>query len=102
MLSEIYREAVNQDVVEKSLEKNKLPKHGLTDTDKNAIEIFSNCNDLVITKARKGGAAVTLVVKYYIAKTNEQPQDSSFYDRLNVDPNVKSFGISSSAVENFK
>ena len=102
MLSEIYREAVNQDVVEKSLQKNKLPKHGLTDTDKNTIEIFSNCNDLVITKARKGGAAVTLDVKYYIAKTNKQPQDSSFHDRLNVDPNVKSFGISSSAVENFK
>ena len=35
--------------------KNKLPKDNLTDTDKNAIEYFSKRNDLVITKADKGG-----------------------------------------------
>ena len=41
--------------MERFSDKNKLPKDNLTDTDKNAIEYFSKRNDLVITKADKGG-----------------------------------------------
>ena len=58
----------------------KLPKNNLTDTDKNAIKYFSKRNDLVLTKADKGGATVILDVKDYIAKANEQLQD--FYQKL--------------------
>ena len=52
-------------------DKNKLPKNNLTQTDKNAIESFVKRNDLVITKANKGGATVTLDLKDYIVGDNE-------------------------------
>ena len=77
--------------MERFSDKKKLPKSDLTDTDKNAVEYFSKCNDLVITKADKGGATVILDVKDYITKANEQLQDDYFYQKLNAEillPNI--------------
>ena len=88
---ETFIEAVKKDIVERFSDKKKLPKSDLTDTDKNAVEYFSKCNDLVITKADKGGATVILDVKDYIAKANEQLQDDDFYQKLNAEillPNI--------------
>ena len=65
---ETFIEVVNDDVVERFLDKNKLPKNSLTDSDKNTIYHFSKRIDLVITKADKGGTTVVLDVKDYIAK----------------------------------
>ena len=80
----------------------KLPKNDLTDTDKNAIEYFSKRNDLVITKADKGGPTVILDVKGYMAKANEQLQGNSFYQKLNVDPTARHSDIVNSAIESFR
>ena len=80
----------------------KLPKNNLTDTDKNAIEYFLKRNDLVITKADKDGTIVILEVKDYIAKANEQLQDNSSYQKLNVDPTAKYSDIVNSAIESFR
>ena len=99
---ETFIETVNKDIVERFSDTKKLPKNNLTDTDKNAIEYFSKCNDLVITKADKGGATVILDVKDYIAKANEQLQDNSFYQKLNVDPTAKHSDIVNSAIESFR
>ena len=74
----MFIEAVNKDIVERFSDQNKLPKNNLTDTDKNAIEYFSKRNDLVITKADKGGATVILDVKDSTTKANEQFQDTLF------------------------
>ena len=63
---ETFIDVANKDVVEK------LPKINLTDTDKDAIEHFSKRNNLVITKADRGGANVVLDVNLYIAKANEK------------------------------
>ena len=98
---ETFIEAVNKDIVERFSDTKKLPKNNLPDTDKNAIEYFSKCNDLVITKADKGGATVILNVKDYIAKDNKQVQDNSFYQKLNVDPTAKHSDIVNRAIESF-
>ena len=71
-------------------DKNKLLKSNVANTDKNAMKYFSKRsamknamkyfskrNDLVTTKANKGGTTVILDVKGYIAKANEQLQDNS-------------------------
>ena len=55
-----------------------------------------------IPKVDKGGATVTLDVKDYIAKANEQLQDNSFYQRLNVDSTAKHSDIANSAIESFR
>ena len=59
-------------------------------------------NDLVIKKADKGGATVIPDVKDYIAKANEQVQDNSFYQKLNVDLTTKHSEIVNSAIESFR
>ena len=98
----MFIEAVNKDIVERSSDTKKLPKNNLTDTDKNATEYFSKCNNLVIMKADKGTATVILDVKDYIAKTNEQLQDNSFYQKLNVDSTAKHSDSVNSAKESFR
>ena len=54
-----------------------LLKSNVADTDKNAMKHFSKRDDLLITKANKGGTTVILDVKDCIAKANEQLQDNS-------------------------
>ena len=87
--------------MERFSDKNKLPENNLTDTDKNAIEYFLKRNDLVKTKADKGGVTVILDVKDYISKANEQLQDNCFYQKLNVDSTAKHSEIVNSAIESF-
>ena len=99
---EKFIEAVNKDIVERFLDTKNLLKNSLTDTGKIAIKYFSKRNDLVITKADKGGATVILEVKDYIARANEQLQDNSFYQKLNVDPTAKHSDIVNSAIESFR
>ena len=88
--------------MERFTDKNKLPKNNLTDTNKNSVERFSKRNDLVITKADKGGLTVILDVKDYNAKTYEQLQDNSFYQKLNVDPTAKHSETVNRAIESFR
>ena len=47
-------------------------------------------------KANKGGTTVTLSAKNFTAKTNEQVQDNSLYQKLNLDQTVNS------SLENFR
>ena len=67
MLLKTFIEAVSKGVVERFSDKNKLPENSLADNDKNAIAPFKKRNDLVITKADKGGAIAILDVKDCIA-----------------------------------
>ena len=99
---ETFIEAVNKNIVKRFSDTKKLTKNNLTDTDKNAIAYFSKRNDLVLTKADKGGATVILDVKDYTVKANEQLQDNSFYQKLNVHPTVKHSDIVNSAIESFR
>ena len=88
--------------MERFSDENKLPENNLTDTDKNSIEYFSKCNNLVITKADKDEETVILNVKDCVTETNEQLQDNSCYQKLNVDPTAKHFQIVNSAVGIFR
>ena len=86
--------------MERFSDKNKLPNNNLTDINENAIEYFSKHNNLVITKAEKGRATVTLNIKDYIAKVNELLQD--IYQKLYVDPPAKHSEIVNRATESFR
>ena len=100
---ETFIEAVNKDIAERFSHKKKLPNNNnLTDINKNAIEYFSKRNDLVITKAQKGGATVILDVTDYIAKVNELLQDNSFYRKLYEDPTAKHSEIVNRVIESFR
>ena len=68
-------------------------------TTASAIEHFLKRNDFFIMKGDKGAATVRLDVKYYIAKDNEQLQDNSLYQKLNIDSTVKHSEIVNCAIE---
>ena len=53
-------------------------------------------------EAGQDGATDILDLKDYITKANEQLQDNSFYQKLNVDPTAKHSEIVNSAIENLK
>ena len=62
---------------------NLIPKDNLTGKERRALQELSIRDDIVITKADKGGATVTLDVKDYVQEANRQLQDAQYYRELN-------------------
>ena len=50
------------------------------------MEVLGNRDDIIITKADKGGAVVILHVENYIKEAHRQLNDEQCYKRLNSDP----------------
>ena len=50
------------------------------------LQELSERNDIVITKADKGGTVVIIDVKDYVGKAEFQLKSKNYYDRLNYDP----------------
>ena len=61
--------------------------NNLTKQEKAAMEELKLRDDLVITKADKGGAVVIMDVDDYVKEANRQLDDSTFYKKLPQDPN---------------
>ena len=64
--------------VSKELEESKpnnIPRDNLPPSERNALKELSNRDDIIITKADKGGATVVLDAKDYINEANSQLQD---------------------------
>ena len=78
-----YIDAVEKDLEEHNTTKH-LPKCNITKKEKKAIIELSNRNDLIITKADKGGATVILDVQDYIREAQRQLDDENFYKKLNT------------------
>ena len=57
-------------------------ENNLTKKEKQALEGFQNRDDVVITKADKGGAVVIQDVTDYINKANRQLNDVDFYKKM--------------------
>ena len=57
-----------------------------TKQEKAAMEELKSRDDLVITKADKGGAVVIMDVDDYVKEANRQLDDSTFYKKLPQDP----------------
>ena len=48
--------------------------------------IYKKRNDIIITRADKGGAVVILGIKDYIDEANRQLNDTNNYEQLDFDP----------------
>ena len=98
---ESFIEAVDNDINNIIQEKKKLPKSNLTYAEKEAIEYFSKRNDIIITKADKGGATVVLDVNDYISKANKLLDDNNSYEKLKEDPTMKHADTVNKSIESF-
>ena len=64
----------------------KKPYNNLTKNELEALNELRNRDDLIFTKADKGGALVIIDVKDYILEANRQLNDTQFYQQLTGDP----------------
>ena len=55
----------------------------ISESDKATTDYFINQEDIVMTKAEKGGATVIMDVNEYMSKANQQLTDGNFYRKLN-------------------
>ena len=75
---------INHDI--KSSKTKKLPRDNLTKSEREALLNLQKRNDMIITKADKGGAVVILDIKGYIDEANRQLNDTNNYEQLDFDP----------------
>ena len=76
--------AINHDI--KSSKTKKLPRDNLTKSEQKALLNLQKRNDIIITKADKGGAVVILDIKDYIDEANRQLNGTNNYEQLDFDP----------------
>ena len=81
---ETFITAINHDI--KSSKTKKLPRDNLTKSERKALINLQKRNDIIITKADKGGAVVILDIKDYIDEANRQLNDTNNYEQLDFDP----------------
>ena len=55
-------------------------------SEREALLNLQKRNNLIITKAEKGGAVVILDIKDYIDEANRQVNDTNNYEQLGFDP----------------
>ena len=94
--------AINHDI--KSSKTKKLPRDNLTKSERKALLNLNlqKRNDIIITKADKGGAVVTLDIKDYIDGANRQLNDTNNYEQLDFDPTELHTEIIKSEINNLK
>ena len=64
----------------------KLPNDNLNKMERRALSDLQKREDIIITKADKGGATVIIDVEDYIREANSQLENTEFYEKLNFNP----------------
>jgi hypothetical protein len=67
-----------------------------------ALENIRSMNDVIITKADKGGAIVVQDVDKYIQEAERQLKDRTFYKKLSYNPTSEHEALISNAIDNLK
>ena len=81
---ETFIAAVSNDL--ENFEKKKLRKDNLSKSEPNALENLKNREDIVITKADKGGAVVIIDIEDYKKEADSQLINEEFYKKLEFCP----------------
>ena len=91
--------------VTKELEESKpnlIPKDNLTGKERRALQELSIRDDIVITKADKGGATVIVDVKDYVQEAIRQLQDTQYYRELNYNPTEDHANLICNTIDEFR
>ena len=75
--------AINHDI--KFAKTEKFLRDNLTKSEREALNLQKR-NDIIITKADKGGVVVILDIKGYIDETNGQLNDTNNCEKVEFDP----------------
>ena len=78
------------------------PYNNLTKNERTSMEELSEQEDIVITKAGKGGAAVIVDVRDYIKEAERQLNNTENYGKLQEDPTATNIKLVNDTIERFK
>ena len=74
-------------------------KQNLTKPERAALDSLKSMDDIIITRADKGGAVVVQDVKCYIKEAERQLGDKSFYRKLDHNPTSEHAALVSNAID---
>ena len=80
-----FIESVDQDLEKELRETQKDTKQNLTKGEIQSLNNLKKREDIIITKADKGGAVVILSVEDYLTEANRQLENTIFYKKINLD-----------------
>ena len=92
--------AVTNDISNSQIKK--CPKDNLTKEERKALQRLKERQDIVITKADKGGATVIWDVEDYIRESERQLNNENFYRKLDHNPIQEHVNLINNTLEDFK
>ena len=78
------------------------PYSNLTKNERTSMKELSEQEDIIITKADKGGAAVIVDVKDYIKEAERQLNNTKNYRKFQEDPTATNMKLVNDTIERFK
>ena len=82
---ETFAQAFQNDLLKEEENIKQIPHKNLSKKEEDALQNLSKRDDIIITKADKGGAVVIVDVDDYIQEANRQLDDKEFYKKLTID-----------------
>ena len=95
-----FCEAISNEIKTKT--ERKTTYNNLKKSELQALDELQTRDDIVITRADKGGAVVIMDVDDYVAEGNRQLSDKNFYKKLNHDPTPIYAERINNTIEQFK
>ena len=82
---ETFAQAFQNDLLKEEENIKQIPHKNLSKKEEDALQNLSKRDDIIITKADKGGAVVIFDVDDYIQEANRQLDNKEFYKKLTID-----------------
>ena len=97
-----YIQAVKNDIVAHEPNPQHNRKQNLTHGEKQALATLKERDDLIISKADKGGAVVLQNVTDYIQEAERQLRDTEFYEKVDRDLTEAHTELINNTIERFQ
>ena len=79
--TETFAQAFQNDLLKEEKNIKQIPHKNLSEKEEDALQNLSKRDDIIITKADKGGAVVIVDVDDYIQEANRQVDNKEFYKK---------------------
>ena len=97
-----YIEATQRELEKEQTKMKEKPYNNLTIHERTSMKELSEREDIIITKADKGGAVVIVDVKDYIKEAERQLNNTENYRKLQEDPTATNMKLVNDTIERFK
>ena len=97
-----YIEATQRELKKEQTKMKEKPYNSLTKTERTSMKELTKREDIIITKADKGGALVIVDVKYYIKEAERQLNNTENYKKFQEDPTSTNMKLVNDTIERFK